>query len=281
MASVGARTDENASGPFYESMLRSLLADGTLHVDDRVLVVAGGATDRNALRACGFRNAVVSNLASYEENHALEPYDWSRQDAEHLTFDDEEFDFVIVHEGLHHCYSPHAALREMYRVARRGVLVIEPIDNWFTRLGVAMGFGQVYEHAAVCHGNCRSGGVADSNVPNYVYRWTPPEIEKTVKCFAPFGEHRFEFHQRFVLPDLQLEGSQRRPVYWLVRAAGPILRRLSALVPGFGNNFAAVVVKPELPRQLHPWLQWRDGVVEPNQAWLQARYQRGPASEQH
>lgn len=162
----------------------------------------------------------------------------------------------------------------MYRVARRGVLVIEPVDNWFTRLGLALGFGQDYEHAAVFYGRCRSGGVGDSNVPNFVYRWTPSEIRKTVNCFAPFGEHRFEFHERFVLPSLQLEGSQRRSVYWLVRAASPVLRRLSALVPGFGNNFAAVVIKPELPRELHPWLQWGDGVAEPNETWLQDRYQR-------
>ena len=35
-------------------------------------------------------------------------------------FEDGAFDFVVVHQGLHHCHSPHRGLLEMYRVARRG-----------------------------------------------------------------------------------------------------------------------------------------------------------------
>jgi ubiquinone/menaquinone biosynthesis C-methylase UbiE len=50
------------------------------------------------------------------------PFSWSFQDAEQLSFEDEAFDYVFVHAGLHHCASPHRALLEMYRVARRGIM---------------------------------------------------------------------------------------------------------------------------------------------------------------
>jgi SAM-dependent methyltransferase len=66
------------------------------------------------------------------------PFLWSFQDAERLTFAENEFDFCIVHSGLHHCYSPHRALLEMYRVARVGLLVFEPRDGALVRLGMRL-----------------------------------------------------------------------------------------------------------------------------------------------
>jgi ubiquinone/menaquinone biosynthesis C-methylase UbiE len=66
------------------------------------------------------------------------------QDAENLSYDDRAFDLVVVHAGLHPCYSPHRALLEMYRVARRCVvasvalrytaIAIEPLSKLFALL---------------------------------------------------------------------------------------------------------------------------------------------------
>ncbi len=77
------------------------------------------------------------------------------QDVERLGFTDRAFDFVVVHQGLHHCHSPHRGLLEMYRVARRGVLAFEPRDTRLVRLGVRLGFGQEYEIAAVAENGLR------------------------------------------------------------------------------------------------------------------------------
>ena len=62
-------------------------------------------------------------------------------DAESLPFPDESFDLAIVHNGLHHLTDPAAGLRELWRVSRGAVIVIEPADcllmPLFIRLGVA------------------------------------------------------------------------------------------------------------------------------------------------
>lgn len=91
------------------------MRDGILNPGVRVLVVCGGRTDKLILERCGFRDVVISNLGVRPAGKELGAFRWSEQDAERLTFDDESFDFVIAHSGLHHCYSPHRALLEMYR----------------------------------------------------------------------------------------------------------------------------------------------------------------------
>ena len=44
-------------------------------------------------------------------------------DALHLAFDDDTFDFVVETGALHHIRTPIAAVKEMIRVARKGVMV--------------------------------------------------------------------------------------------------------------------------------------------------------------
>ena len=52
--------------------------------------------------------------------------EFSDQDMNHLTFEDGEFDFVFVKESLHHMSMPYNGLYEMLRVAKKGVILIEP-----------------------------------------------------------------------------------------------------------------------------------------------------------
>src|SRR5450759_4119098 len=55
-------------------------------------------------------------------------YTLVRGDAENLPFPDSSFDYAFVHDGLHHLPEPERAIREMARVARRGILITEPAD---------------------------------------------------------------------------------------------------------------------------------------------------------
>ena len=68
-------------------------------------------------------------------------------DAETLPFRDESFDIVAVHDGLHHLDDPTGAIREMARVARHGVLILEPARAMLTRLAVRLGFAEEVEEA--------------------------------------------------------------------------------------------------------------------------------------
>ena len=105
----------------YLRALSALVERGVLTADMRVLVAGGGAADRDILRALGFSNVTMSNMADAgSETYA--PYRFDLQDLEALTYENSAFDWAIVSAALHHCRSPHRALLELYRVARRGVL---------------------------------------------------------------------------------------------------------------------------------------------------------------
>jgi len=52
--------------------------------------------------------------------------EYSRQNAESLTFSDEAFDFVLIKEALHHFPRPWLALYEALRVSKNGVVLFEP-----------------------------------------------------------------------------------------------------------------------------------------------------------
>jgi SAM-dependent methyltransferase len=259
---------------FYGDTVRRLLRDGTLATTMDILVVCGGETDRAVLADSGFRHVVISNLDPGPDPDAFAPFTWSHQDAERLGFPDGSFDFCVVHSGLHHCHAPHRALLEMYRVARKGLLLFEPYDNLLTRVGVRLNIGQEYEHASVFYNGCARGGVGNSAIPNHVYRWTEREIVKTVNCYAPYARHEVEFFHRTRVPWGQLRARRSRWLYRTVRLSQPALKLLERCFPRQGNNFAALVRKPELPRALHPWLRQEGGTIRLNERWLALRYSR-------
>jgi SAM-dependent methyltransferase len=257
---------------FYAEMLERLMREGVLSRETRVLVSCGGYMDRRVLAGLGFQNAVISNLDERMDADCFAPFEWSFQDAEGLDFEDDAFDFGIVHAGLHHCFSAHRALLELYRVGRKGILVFEPYDNLVTRLGVRLGFGQDYEHAAVAQNALRNGGVRNSSIPNHVYRWTAGEIVKTIRSYAPHAEPRFEFRHALRIPWRRLR-RRRNPVpLWGMVLTFPLLKALGLLFPSQTNEFSALVVKPELPRDLHPWLKLDAGAVAIDPAWVGQHY---------
>lgn len=50
------------------------------------------------------------------------------ENAENLSFEDESFDFIFCKEAYHHFPRPMIALYEMLRVAKIGIVIIEPLD---------------------------------------------------------------------------------------------------------------------------------------------------------
>lgn len=52
----------------------------------------------------------------------------SSENAAHLSFEDNSFDFVLCKESYHHFRQPMLALYEMIRVARKAVVLVEPQD---------------------------------------------------------------------------------------------------------------------------------------------------------
>ena len=72
-----------------------------------------------------FIDVTISNIDERQSDSEYYPYKHCFQNAENLSYEDNEFDYVTAHATLHHFSSPHRGLTEMYRVATRGVVVIE------------------------------------------------------------------------------------------------------------------------------------------------------------
>lgn len=259
---------------FYQDVVEECLRAAWLDPGMRVLVVCGGSTDSSVLRRCGFTDVVVSNVGAPPGDPDTAAVRWARQNAERLTFDDGSFDLCVVHSGLHHCHSPQRALLEMYRVASRAVLLFEPYDNVLTRVGVRFGFGQEYEHASVYNNHTHHGGVDNTAVPNFVYRFTEREIVKAIHCYAPYAKHDIRFFHRMRIPWGQLRQRRNHAFYYAVRAAQPALRLVETVAPRQGNNFAALIRKPRLPDDLYPWLRQDDAGVHLDEQWVNDRYGR-------
>jgi SAM-dependent methyltransferase len=252
---------DNQSDPFYVEVLKAAIRDSALKQDDRVLVVCGSVRDEASLKEAGLKNFEMSNIGGDVE-----------VDVENLPYPDASYGAVIVHSGLHHCASPHRGLLEMYRVAKRCIVLFEPADNLITRLGQKLGIGQTYEFAAVQGNRLECGGWRNTSVSNWVYRFTASEIRQTINCAAPFGPHRFTFHYRTRIPWRQLLARRNKLPLMIAALAAPVLRVLDAAGPVGSNNLAAVIVKPDLPRERFPWLEQRGSDWVANHAWFRGKF---------
>ena len=263
---------------FYLRTLGDLLESGQISTSARVLVTCGGSMDQQVFARAGFQDVVISNVDTRLKGDEFAPFRWSFQDAERLEFPDSHFDFVVAHSGLHHCRSPHRALLEMYRVASKGVLVFEPRDGLLVRYGVRLGIGQEYEVAAVVANGGAYGGVENSAVPNYVYRWTARDVEKTIHSYAPHARHTFRYFYALRAPGAaggMRRGSWRLP---LTRALDFALTRFARVFPAFANNIGFFIGKPALPRDLQPWVREDDGVLRLDEKYAAQHF--GPARPQ-
>lgn len=244
---------------FYVATLKRLIKAGKLDPALPTLVVAGGPYDRECMLAAGFENVTISNLDVRMKGGEFAPYAWSFQDAENLDFPDGGFDQVIEHAGLHHCHSPHGALLEMYRVARRSVLVFENRDSFLMRVAARFGLTQYYEIEAVADNDCEFGGVRNSAVPNYVYRWTEREVSKTIASNAPQGPVKISFFYQLRLPTERL-AMYRSPIR---RLAATVLTVPAALLfklfPKQANEFAFFIEKDAADQW--PWIDRDTGTL--------------------
>ena len=130
----------------------------------------------------------ISDLLLKEAKEIGYVTDWRKENAESLTFSDEEFDFVLCKESYHHFPRPMVALYEMIRVAKKGVVLIEPNDAEIishTHIGLLLWIlGIMRVCANLVKGLLRKegydnyGGYEPSGGGNYIYTISEREIEK-------------------------------------------------------------------------------------------------------
>ena len=238
----------------------------------RILVVGAEDNDLHVFRHLGFSHVTLLNLG-FRCPPLPDGWAFAHGDGHSLPFPDESFDAVVTHATLHHCRSPHRVLLEMYRVAREDVVFIEARDSSLMRWVEYLGVTQSYEVTAVFGNGGVRGGVDDTEIPNFVFRWTERELEKTINTYAPHLRHGYNFRYGLDLP--QTPAALRNSFFsrLFVQALRPLSRLLGMILGRQRNLFAARIHKPQGRDGLQPWLEWRaDGSPGFNTRWARVRF---------
>jgi ubiquinone/menaquinone biosynthesis C-methylase UbiE len=146
--------------------------------------------DSIMLRRAGIKNVVASDLDSamlslgHQTGMVLE---YLSVNAEKINCPDNSFDYILCKEALHHMPRPILAIYEMLRVARKGVIFIEPHDpliDWPAKKD--HGFWRNIDGNRVNFGRCGNDETivssridwCESGAFNYVYTLSKREIHK-------------------------------------------------------------------------------------------------------
>jgi SAM-dependent methyltransferase len=170
---------------------------------------------------------------------------------ENLTYDDGSFDIVIVHAGLHHCQSPHRALLEMYRVARKCAVAFESRDSLLMRAAVSLGLTESYEVSAISLDG-KNGGVADTGTPNFIYRWTERDVRNTIASYDPARIPQIKFFYDLRIPIQRFTRTGNHAMRIVGLLVEPLSKLLAAAAPRQCNEFAFAVSKSG---SLRPWIR--------------------------
>jgi hypothetical protein len=112
---------------------------------------------------------------------------------------------------------PHLAILEMYRVSKIGALIIEGNDSLLMRISAKLKMSEDFEVSSLDKAN-KLGGVEESGIPNYIYRWNEREIFKTLSSYEPEIEHKIYFNYE---NDLENSGTQNhknnKKIYSLIK----------------------------------------------------------------
>ncbi len=98
---------------------------------------------------------------------------YSAENAEALSFPDKAFDYVYCKESFHHFPRPYLALGEMFRVARKAVILTEPRDRVIDRATWPFAFRLL---KTLLRKNRQQHDFEP--VGNYIYSISEREIEK-------------------------------------------------------------------------------------------------------
>lgn len=254
---------------FYIETVKNLIPnDGS-----SVLICGGGLLDKSVFEELEFKNVTITNLDTRTPEEQYHPFNWDFQNAQELSYQDESFDYVVIHAAIHHTAMPHKTLLELFRVSKKGVLAFESRDSLLMKFMERFDLTQTYEHAAVFHNDCKFGGINNTHIPNYIYRWTEREIEKTINTYSPCYDHKFIYRYGAAFPcTAALEAKGNLKTVFL-KSVLPFYLIFIKIFKKQQNLFAFYISKTTLSSSLKPWLKISDDKeIVFNKEWAKEKY---------
>ncbi len=262
----------------FEKVLRKCVHSMGIDLTNDVLVVGGNAEDGRTLHRIGFTRVTLSNLLDPRPSEQADLDDAEmrtvRVDAEAMELANNSYDLVLAHEMLHHCRSPHKALLEMLRVSRGHVILLEPNNSLAMRVLLRLRFSFPYELPAVIASGFQTGGVRDSNIPNYIYRWNAVDVYQTIASYL--AESEFDLYTQrywdFNVDEAELRRRSETRIGNVMKVLSPRVflaglhsfQAVANHIPWLGrqgNKFFGCIRKKS---ELKPWLIRKGGEIQFN-----------------
>ncbi|SMO59071.1 Methyltransferase domain-containing protein [Saccharicrinis carchari] len=140
----------------------------------------GVGTDANWLQSQGV-DVMASDISDIILKQAFELgyiNNYSKQNAEQLTYTNNSFDYVFCKEAFHHFPRPYIALYEMIRVAQKAVVLIEPEDIGIQMPLIIFVKNILDRFSPQWINRIWKNRFSFEEVGNYVYKISEREIEK-------------------------------------------------------------------------------------------------------
>ena len=196
----------------------------TLVGKSAITICDGRGVEASYLKYLGLRVTATDLCPQHLEQLDGLCDDWRQENAERLSFADEQFDWGMVKAGLHHLPRLMIGLYELLRVAREGVIVLEGHDSFLLRWARQLLFpGKDWEPSG-----------------NYVYRFRRREIEKVCLGLDLPG---FALATRLLPWKRSHESVRRGSLGYALRRGW--FRLLNLFSFGQGNLLAAIIFKRE------------------------------------
>lgn len=177
--------------------------------------------------------------------------DFRNENAEHLSFEDESFDFSFCKEAFHHFPQPYLALYEMLRCSRQAVLFSEPKD--FLPLPLPRRLIQLVKHflkrllgRKVVHSD--TGNYEP--IGNYVFTISKREFQKiAIAMNLPMVAFR-EFHDTYFEGVEHEKAADNGKLFRKIRRANFVVEVLTRLGLSQRNRIFAIIFKQQPPAEL-------------------------------
>lgn len=205
--------------------------------NSKILVLGAGKLDNQIFNKLNYTNVTFTNIENSKEenlNYFSNIHD--------IKLADNSYDYCVAHACIHHSSKPHLAILELYRVCSEGSLIIEANDSLLSRIACKLGLTEEYELSAVKK-NKTSGGVDNTNIPNYVYRWTEREILKLMKSYRPDVKHKIKFDY-----DYQIKFTNSKIIKFLFSIFFIIFKKQK-------NLFSIFINKSEKDLRYNSWIK--------------------------
>ncbi len=177
------------------------VGDGRFGSDARSLIRKGHAAMATSLTD---HTLVVASEQGWIDS-------FSAENAESLSFDDNAFDFILCKESFHHFPRPPLALYEMLRVARLGVVLIEPLES---------GRNRPLDWAKQKMKRVLRGDATSLYEPegNFLYRTDPRSLQKMLAAMGLRHLAVHHFNDFYMARFKAAPARSRDPAFWATRA---------------------------------------------------------------